>query len=133
MRPSEALPPAPVRRTRRERLLELLSDGHVHGQDQMEQAGGRRYGARLLELRREGYSVIVQAGLEPGSYFYRLAGWSARSADVRAFIEKAPRAGWDWRVELGGAGYASGLADALASALEAAAGILADLDDGGRR
>lgn len=38
-------------------LLALLSDGRQHHMSECARAGGWRYGARVFELRKEGYEI----------------------------------------------------------------------------
>jgi hypothetical protein len=57
----------------RERLLDLLSDKQWHSFMECKAAGGLRYGARILELKRLGY-VIESRGKRADGYEYRLTG-----------------------------------------------------------
>lgn len=57
--------------TRRERVLSLLSDLGWHSYRALVTVGGLRYGARVLELRREGYQIEVRA-LDVEGQEYRL-------------------------------------------------------------
>lgn len=45
------------RTTHKALLLALLSDGKVHHMRECAAAGGWRYGARVFELRKEGYEI----------------------------------------------------------------------------
>ena len=67
--------PSQRHRTARERLLALLLDLAWHGPEEMERVAGNRYGARLHELRAEGY-VIASTGADGednyGARHYRL-------------------------------------------------------------
>ena len=54
-----------------DRLLELLSDGQWHGQEDLVRVAGYRYGARLFDLRKRGHRVERQR-LGTRRHFYRL-------------------------------------------------------------
>lgn len=45
------------RRTKKENLLDLLSDGKWHQHGECVRAGGTRFSARVLELRADGYRI----------------------------------------------------------------------------
>jgi hypothetical protein len=45
------------RKSNKEALLERLLDGKEHTQAECQEAGGLRYGARMLELRDDGYVI----------------------------------------------------------------------------
>jgi hypothetical protein len=64
---------AEEKRPARERLLTLLKDGKWHPWSAMRQAGGMRYSARLLELKRLGYEFESRGRAETGKD-YRLTG-----------------------------------------------------------
>lgn len=57
----------------RERLLDLLSDYRWHSFMECKAAGGIRYGARILELKRLGYTIESQ-GKRGDGYNYCLTG-----------------------------------------------------------
>jgi hypothetical protein len=59
------------RASNRERLLALLEDRREHNLEQMKNAGGYRYGARLKELRDQGYVVETRYNSRLG-YSYQL-------------------------------------------------------------
>jgi hypothetical protein len=46
--------------TKREALRELLRDGHWHHMSELRKVGGWRYGARLLELRRQTPGLTIE-------------------------------------------------------------------------
>jgi hypothetical protein len=60
------------RASNRERLLALLGDRREHNPEEMQSAGGYRYGARLKELRDQGYVIETDANLTTGEVTYRL-------------------------------------------------------------
>ena len=57
--------------THKAALLALLSDGRPHHMREAQAHGGWRYGARILELRREGH-VIETRQLARGEFQYQL-------------------------------------------------------------
>ena len=59
------------RKTKRDALLDLLSDGRQHHMSELIRVGGYRYGGRLFELRHEGY-VIETIRLADDEFAYRL-------------------------------------------------------------
>lgn len=61
-----------VKKPQRQKLLELLSDLQWHSSDEIHEAGGKRAGARLLELKRQGYSIDSTPKDSEGSKLYRL-------------------------------------------------------------
>ncbi len=64
---------APVRarrRTKRDALLELLRDGLWHPTLECTEHGGLRFGARLLELRQDGFDIETRG--EDNQCAYRL-------------------------------------------------------------
>lgn len=58
----------------REQLRALLADGRRHTQAEMRRAGGDRYGARLLELRRRDRLDVRVTCIETGVFEYQLVG-----------------------------------------------------------
>ena len=56
------------RMTRAERILARLREGPATGLDLLKAGGGTRYGARLLELRRQGYRIETDMGGEWPTY-----------------------------------------------------------------
>lgn len=62
---------AKINRSKRERLLDLLMDLEWHDHREIRMAGGVRYSARLLELKRLGYKVVDE-DLKPQGKRYRL-------------------------------------------------------------
>lgn len=59
------------RRSHKQALLELLSDGELHHMNQMLRVGGFRYGGRLFELRKAGHAIeTVKVGED--EFMYRL-------------------------------------------------------------
>ena len=63
-----------TRSSHRKRIRALLSDGGWHSMDEMERAGGMRYGARLFELRHRDRLCIEARRIEAGVYEYRMTG-----------------------------------------------------------
>lgn len=57
---------------KREALRALLSDGAWHHMGELRAVGGWRYGARLLEIRREHGVAIENRVISEGEYEYRL-------------------------------------------------------------
>lgn len=55
-------------------LLALMADQAWHGPDEMEDAGGRRYGARLYDLRHKYGYRFTKREVAPGEWHYRLEG-----------------------------------------------------------
>lgn len=84
----------------RERLLELLRDQRWHRWDELEEVAGNRFGARIHELRKEGWQIIDTPDDEDGQR-YQLASLTrgVRQPDqVRVYIsafcaEQAARTG----------------------------------------
>jgi hypothetical protein len=59
--------------THKQRILALLKDRRYHSSREMMNAGGFRYGARLLDLRKDGYTFAVKPDeKKPNSFLYRL-------------------------------------------------------------
>lgn len=59
--------------THKHRILQLLKDRRYHSSREMLNAGGFRYGARLLDLRKAGYVFAVKLDAKkPNSFLYRL-------------------------------------------------------------
>ena len=57
------------RTSNKDSLLALLSDGREHHQRECLQVAGFRYGARVFELRREGYIIdTVRIGTDAFAY-----------------------------------------------------------------
>lgn len=57
------------RRSHRDSLLALLGDGREHGMAECLQTAGFRYGARIFELRRQGYEIeTIQHGADDFAY-----------------------------------------------------------------
>ncbi len=76
-------------RGHRERLHALLADLRWHTQTEMKSAGGDRYGARLLELRRgERLDVEVRC-VGQGAYQYRLRGVLAEAHRAKSWKARA--------------------------------------------
>lgn len=67
----------PHRLSRCARLRKLLSDGHWHRWDELFMAAGRRYGARLYDIRKGedgGQRLKIQAKTADAvNWFWRLA------------------------------------------------------------
>jgi len=59
------------RKTKRNALLDLLSDGQQHHMSELIRVGGYRYGGRLFELRHDGH-VIETIRLADDEFAYRL-------------------------------------------------------------
>ena len=59
------------RKSNREKLLALLSDGRLHPMDELLRVGGFRYGGRLFELRKRGY-VIETIQIADDVFAYRM-------------------------------------------------------------
>jgi hypothetical protein len=81
---------AEVNKTKRQRVLELLSDLQWHTHVELQVVGGVRYGARLLELKRLGYAIEDQS-LEPQGKRYRLASMvrgAPQEKRVKVFLSK---------------------------------------------
>lgn len=56
------------RKSSKQRILDLLSDGEEHGMNGLN-AISFRYGARIWELRREGYNILtIQRGVDVFAY-----------------------------------------------------------------
>lgn len=103
---------AKVKAPARERLFLLLSDLDWHGYEELHQTGGVRYSARLLELKRLGYSIETAGEKEQGLK-YRLTSHDRgkpKSKRVKVFLLES-----DARTLLGVASREHGLADAKAS------------------
>lgn len=58
------------RKSHRERLRDLLSDHRWHTIEEMQAAGGNRYGGRLFELRRE-HLIIETKRVGTDNFEYR--------------------------------------------------------------
>lgn len=59
------------RRSHKDAILALLSDGREHHMAECLAVGGYRYGARIFELRRQGYDIeTIHVG--PDETAYRL-------------------------------------------------------------
>jgi len=78
-------------RTARERVFDLLSDLRFHSWRELQAAGGNRYGARLLELRREGYEIVDTAYDEDGQQYrlVRLERGEPQPKRVRVYISES--------------------------------------------
>ena len=63
-----------TRASHKKSIRALLSDGGWHGMDEMERAGGMRYGARIYELRHHDGLCIEARRIEAGVYVYRMKG-----------------------------------------------------------
>ena len=50
-------PPVNKRTNNRDALLSLLEDGQQHHMSECQRTAGYRYGARLFELRKQGYDI----------------------------------------------------------------------------
>lgn len=57
---------------KREALRALLADGAWHHMSELRAVGGWRYGARLLEIRREHHVTIENRAIGDGEFEYRL-------------------------------------------------------------
>jgi hypothetical protein len=77
-------------RSAREAIHDLLADGQWHTWDQLEAAGGNRYGARLDELRAAGH-LIESVDLPVDGKRYRLLGAKVmpRERRVRVYLDAA--------------------------------------------
>lgn len=70
----------------REKLLALLNDGQWKPWNDMRAAGGMRYSARLLELKRLGYQIESRGSKVAGKE-YRLTGkGEPKSKRVKVFL-----------------------------------------------
>lgn len=69
------------RANNRDRLLSLLSDREPHTQQEMLQAAGFRYGARLLELRSDGHSIVTER-VGDDEFRYRLVRLAGEAVPV---------------------------------------------------
>ncbi len=58
--------------SKREALRALLADGLWHHMSELRAVGGWRYGARLLEIRREHHVTIENRCIADGEFEYRL-------------------------------------------------------------
>jgi len=80
------------RNNARERLLQLLSDQNWHDHLQLREVAGTRYSARLLELRRLGWSV-EDRNLDGSGKAYRLTSLQAsrrmKPKRVKLFLSEA--------------------------------------------
>ena len=56
----------------RDRMLSLLSDLKWHNRKDLEAVAGNRYAARMLELKRLGYSIVDRVATEGHGKDYRL-------------------------------------------------------------
>lgn len=65
-----AIPNYPKRKSKREALLDLLSDGRQHHMSELIRVGGYRYGGRLHELRHDfGYDIeTLHVGADETAY-----------------------------------------------------------------
>ena len=59
------------RKTHRDALLDLLSDGAWHTMTELAEVSGYRYSARIFELRKKGHRIEKQT-LGADVYWYRL-------------------------------------------------------------
>jgi hypothetical protein len=50
-------------------ILETLWDLKSHTSNEVVSAGGKQYNARVLELRREGWNIVCERGLDNQFYF----------------------------------------------------------------
>ena len=58
----------------KDRLLALLIDHREHGQHECLSVGGFRYGARIFDLRRDGFDIeTIRLGDDEFSYRLRVA------------------------------------------------------------
>jgi hypothetical protein len=76
------------KKTARERLLDLLSDGEWHSYKECQSVGGARYGARLHELRRLGFQVDSR-GDKAAGLDYRVTGTGEpQRKRVKVYLEE---------------------------------------------
>jgi hypothetical protein len=78
--------------TKRTALFRLLSDGAWHAHHELAEAGGVRYSARVLELRRLGYGIVT-APMGEGDHGlrYRMATTKrgeTKAKRVKVFLEE---------------------------------------------
>lgn len=66
-----AAPDFTKRKSHRDALLDLLSDGKWHKMDELAEVAGYRYSARIHELRKKGAKIEKQT-LGGDVYWYRL-------------------------------------------------------------
>ena len=64
-----AIPNYPKRKTKREAILSLLSDGQRHHMTELERVGGMRFGGRIFELRKQGHIIeTIHIGADETAY-----------------------------------------------------------------
>ncbi len=73
----------------REKLLELLSDKIWHTWKECEHAGGMRYSARLLELKRQGWVIESRGSASEGKDYRLLGRGPKQTKKVRVLLEEA--------------------------------------------
>jgi len=72
--------------TKKLRILALLTDRRYHSARELARAGGFRYGARIKELRNDGYTfAIKRSERDPQLFLYRL------TAKPAVRVQKATR------------------------------------------
>jgi hypothetical protein len=70
----------------RARLLGLLADRQWHAWDAMRAAGGMRYSARLLELKRMGYEFESRGRAETGKDYRLIGKGEPKQKRVKVFL-----------------------------------------------
>jgi len=58
-------------------ILQVLWDLKSHQSNEVVNAGGKQYNARILELRREGWNIISERSIN-NSFFFRLLSHTKR-------------------------------------------------------
>ena len=60
--------PRPAKRTRAEKILERLRQGKATGLELLQAGGGTQYGARVHDLREQGYQIVTDMSKEWPTY-----------------------------------------------------------------
>jgi hypothetical protein len=82
---------AHVHETKRDAVFRLLSDGRWHAHYEIASVGGVRYSARILELKRMGYTIEAQDGQIEQGRVYRmpsLAIGPVQTKRVKVYLEE---------------------------------------------
>ena len=80
------------RASKRDAVLDLLSDGKWHSARELTEVGGWRYSARLHEAKKQGY-VIERGTLDHQFFYFRMAGGGVAMKCSTCQHEKAKH---DW-------------------------------------
>lgn len=83
---------AAIHVTKREALFALLRDGAWHAHYELARVGGVRYSARLLELKRLGYSIESEESATGQGKSYRMPSTTAgtgQSKRVKVYLEES--------------------------------------------